>query len=189
MNKKVSCIIPAYNEGPRIKKVLSSVQNHPLINEVIVVNDGSTDNTQKIIGRFKGIKIVSYEKNRGKSYAVMRGIQSSKNNIILLLDADLKNIRKKDISDLLNPVLKNKVDVTISMRSNDFLIFKILGIDSLSGERVFPKKLIKDYRKLEFIPSFGLEVFINERICKEKYSIKVINWSRTENTRKYNKMG
>jgi len=44
-NKIISCIIPAYNEADNIGKVLEVVEGHPLIKEVVVVNDGSTDNT------------------------------------------------------------------------------------------------------------------------------------------------
>jgi glycosyltransferase involved in cell wall biosynthesis len=186
---RVSCIIPAYNEGLRIKKILSCVYNHPLINEIIVVDDGSTDDTQKIVKEFRDIKLVRYPKNKGKSYAVMRGIKLSKYKILLLLDADLNGLNKKEVSDLLNPVLNNRAEATISLRSNTFLIFKLLGIDPLSGERVFHKKLIKNYKRLKYIPCFGLEVFINENILKEKVKLKIIRWNKIKDTRKYKKFG
>ena len=53
MKNKVSCIIPAYNEESRIANVLKVVENHPILDEVIVINDGSTDKTADVIRRFK----------------------------------------------------------------------------------------------------------------------------------------
>ena len=50
--QKVSCIIPAYNEGDRIQGVLSAVYNHPYVSELIVIDDGSSDQTKDVVGRF-----------------------------------------------------------------------------------------------------------------------------------------
>lgn len=54
---RVSCIVPAYNEAQRIGNVLAVATSHPLISDVIAVNDGSTDHTAQIVARFKAVRL------------------------------------------------------------------------------------------------------------------------------------
>lgn len=185
----ISCIIPVYNEGKRIARVLKTVQYHPLIAEVIVVNDGSTDNTEIVIRQFSGIKIISYKKNMGKSYAVMSGIKIAKNNLIMLLDGDLIGLTRKNLTELIMPVQEKKVDVAISLRGNAFLPLKIIGVDFLSGERVFQKNLIPDNNYLKKLPSFAIESYINSKIIKNRNTIKVIPWNNVVHPVKRHKYG
>ena len=84
----VSCIIPACNEAARIGKVLDVVRNHPLLFEIIVVDDGSADNTADV-AREKGVRVVRLATNQGKSHAVAEGIAAATGSHLLMLDADL----------------------------------------------------------------------------------------------------
>ncbi|RLG10132.1 hypothetical protein DRN69_09495, partial [Candidatus Pacearchaeota archaeon] len=89
----VSVIIPAYNEGKNIKKTIESIQqlNYPEEFEIIVVDDGSKDNTlriaQAIAKKDARIKVI-HQKNKGKSAAINNGIKHSKGEFIATLDAD-----------------------------------------------------------------------------------------------------
>jgi len=91
-NPFVSVIIPVFNKGSYIKKTIESVLNLNYKNkEVIIVNDGSTDNSLDICKQYqrKGlIKLISFKKNCGKSYALNRGIKEAKHDLILTVDAD-----------------------------------------------------------------------------------------------------
>ncbi|MFH0876549.1 MAG: glycosyltransferase family 2 protein [archaeon] len=91
---KISCIIPAYNEENSIAKVLQAVKKVRTIDEIIVVDDGSKDNTSKI-AKGLGVKIIKHKKNRGKGAAIKTGIMSSVGDILLFLDADLQSISPK----------------------------------------------------------------------------------------------
>jgi glycosyltransferase involved in cell wall biosynthesis len=190
--KKISCIIPAYNEEKNIEKILSIVT--PLVNgflfEVIVVDDASGDNTKQIIKKFTNIRLIEHESNKGKSRTVADGILASKGDYIFLLDADLRFLTEKNIFDLIEPIESNKADVTISYRRNAWPLFPFKKIDYLSGERIFPKKyFVESIKAMSLLPSYGLEVFINRIIIRNKMSISVVQWPNVENVFNQHKYG
>ena len=111
----VSCIIPAYNEAERIEKVLDAVRLHPLVREIIVVDDASSDNTAQR-ARQKGVRVVRLDGNHGKSYAVAAGIAAASGSHLLMLDADLIGLTYEDITRLILPVMQNETDVSLSLR-------------------------------------------------------------------------
>jgi dolichyl-phosphate beta-glucosyltransferase len=97
MGKEISVIIPAYNEQERIEQTIKSVsfwlKIHHFDYEIIVINDGSEDDTHKIISRLAkrnySLRIKSYRRNKGKGYAVRTGLLDTKSDIVMILDADL----------------------------------------------------------------------------------------------------
>ena len=185
--KKVSCIICTYNEETRISRVLKVVSDHPLINEVIVVDDCSTDNTVKDVLRFKGVKLIRHKKNLGKSLSMRDGCNKTKNDLIIFLDVDLVGLTQNNITHLIKPVIDGLVDMTISMRKNTFFLYKILGHDFISGERVIKKdaalKILKD------VPGYGAEVKINQYILDNNLKFLVVRWSNVTHTTKQKKEG
>lgn len=180
--KKVSCIIPAYNEGERIEKILNIISGHPLIYEIIVIDDGSKDNTKNIVKKFTEINLIEHKVNEGKSKTVADGIKASTGDYVFLLDADLKFLNEQNIIDLINPIENNISSVSISFRRNSWPLFPFKTIDYLSGERILPRSfLIEQIEKISTLPSYGLEVFINKIIIKNKLRIKIIKWPNVEN--------
>ena len=187
---KISCIIPTYNEGERILPVLDVICNNSLIDEVIVVNDGSRDNTSAILIKDKRIKFISYTKNMGKTHAVVLGIKSSRNDVVMTIDADLIGLQKENIDNLILPILSQKADVSISIRGNALAIYKKIGIDSFSGERVFRKDIFGDIDVLsKSLKGFGLETYMDKIIVKNKFKIKIVNWPDVFHARKQEKIG
>jgi cellulose synthase/poly-beta-1,6-N-acetylglucosamine synthase-like glycosyltransferase len=87
---RISLIVPAYNEEKTIRSCVESLQalNYPNY-EVVVVDDGSTDNTLEEVSHIKGIKII-HQENQGKPKALNNGIQASTGEIIVTVDADTK---------------------------------------------------------------------------------------------------
>lgn len=189
IKNKVSCIIPAYNEGPRIRAVLDVISTSPFINEIIVINDGSKDDTKKVVEQYQNVKLISYSENKGKTFAVMMGLLQAKNDIIMLLDADLAGLTRADIGNLVSPVVSKKVDVSMSICQNSLLPYRILGVDFASGQRVFHKKIISDFGMLEQLPEYGLEVFLNNIIIENKLKLKIVNWKKVIAIRKSQKVG
>ncbi len=117
----LSVIIPAYNEEKRIKNTLEDVQRwikeRKIDAEVIIVNDGSLDNTLKVLKEFEEksiFKVISYEKNMGKGYAVKEGMLNARGKIRLFMDAD--NSTTIDHFDLMLPFFEKGYDVVIGSR-------------------------------------------------------------------------
>ena len=118
----LSLIIPCYNEGIKLIKNIDLIKDYLTENniidyEIIVVNDGSKDNTLKILNEIIkencDIKLVSYEKNQGKGHAVKKGIEKSIGDFIIFMDADLST-NLSAINNVLEEM--NNYDVIIGSR-------------------------------------------------------------------------
>ncbi len=114
----ISCIICAYNEAGRIGKVLSAIVGNPIFGEIIVVDDGCTDDTGKLARAHPNVSLISHSPNRGKSYALARGVLAARFEHVMLLDADLLGLHSRHTEALADPVLRGIVDTSISLRGN-----------------------------------------------------------------------
>jgi len=109
---KTAAIIPAYNEGLSIANVLKIVVDHPLIDEVIVVDDGSEDRTS-IIAKQYTRKVITLNENIGKGKALDIGVDSTDAEVMLFLDADLIHLDRDHVTTLLRPVVEGEYDMSV----------------------------------------------------------------------------
>ena len=116
---KISIIIPLYNEDSTIIKLLKKIYSLKKINlEIIIVNDGSTDNSFNLIKNFsrtRKIKIISHKNNSGKGYAIRSAKKHVTGDIVIIQDADLE-YDPRDYFKLINPIKENKFSVVYGSR-------------------------------------------------------------------------
>ena len=186
----LSCIIPAHNECARIGRVLDVATVHPLIDEVIVVDDGSTDNTAAVATEYDSIRLIAKPVNQGKSRAICDGVRAARGSILLFLDSDLVGLTQNDLTRLITPVTSNAADCSISLRGNALLPWRLIGLDYVSGERVLRHDLIASHiETIENLPSFGFEVYVNRLMVSGKCRIRIVRWENVVSPYKSSKYG
>ena len=115
----LSVIVPVYNERNTVAEILRRIRavEVPLQVEVIVVDDGSTDGTDKVLSALEDstVRVVSHDVNRGKGAAVRTGIETARGQLVLIQDSDLE-YDPDDWPRLLDPVIKGKAKVVYGSR-------------------------------------------------------------------------
>jgi glycosyltransferase involved in cell wall biosynthesis len=140
--KKLSILIPVYNEAQTITQVLNMVSEAPcysLEKEIIIVDDGSTDGTSEILANLDtaslNAKIVVHKVNQGKGAALRTAQQHAQGDIILIQDADLE-YDPKEYPELLKPILEERADVVYGSRLSGGKPTRAFKIMHLIGNRL-----------------------------------------------------
>jgi len=196
---KLSIIIPVYNEEKTLKKLLYKVKRVKLPDsfskEIIVVDDGSSDSSPRILRTIQGINFIPHKINRGKGAAIRTGLQNCKGEVIIIQDADLE-YNPEDYPSLLRPILSGRSKVVYGTRlktlplvllgkdktpfvshylGNRFLSF-ITNIlygakltDMETCYKVFKKEIVQ---KIKLVSNrFEIEAEITAKILRQGYSI------------------
>lgn len=178
-------IIPVYNEKNTINEILIRVQAMDMVDEIIVVDDGSIDGTREILQEMDGvghIRVVYHEKNQGKGAAVVTGIKNSEGEVILIQDADLE-YDPRDYPELLKPIEEEIADVVYGSRflggprrptmfwhmvANKILtlmtniLYDNILTDMETGYKVFRRDVVSDMtihaRRFDFEPEFTAKI-------------------------------
>jgi glycosyltransferase involved in cell wall biosynthesis len=160
----VSTVVSAFNEENTIQEVVGPLLYCPLVNEVIIVNDGSTDKTRLNLECFLSmpkVKYIEFKKNRGKSYAMIAGVEASEGEIIVFVDADLQGLESQHIEQMILPLTVGKADMVIGHPTENRLDEKLNPLQMLSGERaLFKRDIIHILENLR-TSKYGIESLIN----------------------------
>ncbi|NLS44421.1 MAG: glycosyltransferase family 2 protein [Firmicutes bacterium] len=186
---KVSVIIPAYNEGARIRRVISAVKRAGLPSEIIVVSDGSTDDTVKI-ARSEGVAVVELLNNQGKGAALKAGVCSTDAEVYVFIDADLVGLTPDHVDSLIRPVVEGAADATLGVfgggRPTTNLAHKMTP--GLSGQRAVKASFLKNLPSIEE-SGFGVEVMLNKHLEKHSAKVERVEFFGVSQIHKEEKMG
>ncbi len=185
----ITAVIPAYNEEKTIEKILIEVKKVELIDRIIVVSDGSRDNTADIARR-QGVEVIELTKNIGKGGALKEGIDRCKSDIILLLDADLVGIKTTHIDCLLRPVIDREVDMTLGLFDKGRLStdFAQWVTPYLSGQRAVRRYILDGILDMN-ITRYGIETAMTKYVKKNNIAVKKVSLLNLTHMTKEEKFG
>lgn len=183
---KRSFVIPAYNEENFLERTLLAIQRFTDQAEIIVIDDGSDDNTKMIAGQYAD-KLITFAENKGKGFALQAGWQAARGDVIICLDADLGE-SAQEIEVLIEALERGVADLVISVmkpgkragfglvkRRVQAMIYRETGVklaSPLSGQRVFrrnwlPVLLEKDYKRFGVEAQMTLDLLRAGATCAE----------------------
>ena len=167
---KVSVIIPAYNEEETVATVVEVIKKVSFVDEIIVVNDGSSDNTEAEALK-AGATVINHEVNKGKGEALYTGYKEAECDIIAFIDADIHNLTSQKVEAMIMPILEGKTDITKTKFAREsgrvteltakpllnFFFPEISFEQPLSGQFAAKKEILK---KINFEKDYGVDVGI-----------------------------
>ena len=187
---EISAIICAFNEESTIEDVLKAVTDSNLFNEIIVVNDGSTDNTLKNIKEIKksvDITDIHLPENKGKGYAMALGVERASSEIIVFCDADLSGLKKNHFQQLINPIIGNEADMVLGQATETLINYKINPFKSFTGERALLKQDVLTILEEMRTSKFGVETLINLHYQAQEKKVKYVMLEGLKHPTKFDK--
>ena len=187
---KAAVIIPALNEADRIVANVRPALDAALVDVVIVVSDGSTDNTAEIARGIEGVTVVELPFNVGKGGAMCAGVAHTDADVIAFVDADLVGLKSHHIDQILRPLLDRECEMCIGVfRGGKFWSDTGQVITPfLSGQRAMTRQL---FEAVPFLPEIrmGAEVTIHTYAKRLRARITKVVLRGVSNTHKEHKLG
>jgi glycosyltransferase involved in cell wall biosynthesis len=187
---KVSAIIPAYNEAERIGAVIAPLKRVKAVQEIVVVDDGSTDNTAEVAKRH-GVKLVRLEENKGKAAALDAGVRATTGDVLLFLDADLVGLRPDHVEKLISAYREGDAEIVIGVfkEGRAATDFSMKIVPFLSGQRVLSRRVWEKLQHAVEEMDFGVEVAMTKIAFKEGWKQKRVELEGVSHVRKEEKRG
>ncbi len=190
--KRVSVLIPAHNEEKYIFETIDAIKKIPVINQIVVVDDASADNTAQLAVK-AGARVISLPKNMGKGGALNKGLEHITEEVIALIDGDLGS-SAIELTKLAAPVLADEADMTIARfpkarKKGGFGLVKGLarkgiklftGLEvaaPLSGQRVLKRQVVEALGGFE--SGYGVEVGMTIDVARKGFRIREVEVDMT----------
>jgi glycosyltransferase involved in cell wall biosynthesis len=160
MNHRTAAIIPAYNEASTIGAVVATLLHSKLLDEVMVVSDGSEDSTG-MIAEEAGARVIQLPRNSGKGAAMLHGLTHTDANVIVFFDADLRGLTVDHIERLVLPVINGARSMNVGIRDRGSFLSKVTTkLPLISGERAMSRQVIEGIPP-KYLQGFMIESALN----------------------------
>ncbi|MDI6769268.1 MAG: glycosyltransferase family 2 protein [Anaerolineales bacterium] len=180
---RIAAIIPACNEAENIGRVLAVLRKVDILNEIIVVDDGSDDTTAEIVHAFIEqycrVRLIQHEVNKGKGQAIFSAWSDTQAGYLILLDADLVNLNPSHIEALLEallaPILAGAADMTLGLflGGRFYTDFAHWAIPWLTGQRGLRAEILNQVSR-DAAAGYGFEVALTVAAQRNGYRTRIV---------------
>jgi len=175
---RIAAVVPAYNEAGRIRSVISAIRDSKATDEIIVVSDGSTDDTYEVAKSEPGVYAVKLIHNVGKGGAMLAGASETDADLLAFFDADLIGLKPHHVRELVEVVANGSADMSIGVFRGGWWLTDLSQrlVPYISGQRVVPRGFFLSIPGLS-TARFGVEMAIGKhaRACGLRVSTVVLH--------------
>lgn len=175
----IAAILPVFNEEHNVSSVLDVLHASSILDEIILVDDGSSDNTHEILNQAaaldRRIQVIRHDQNKGKGQAIFSGWSATSAPILLLLDADLKDLTPEHIQALVAPVVDHRADMTLGLFQGGHFSTDLSHrlTPFLTGQRGLRAELLKNISH-EAASGYGFEIALTVTASQHNYHTRVV---------------
>lgn len=179
----ISAIVPCYNEEMRVAETLEALLGCPSVDEIIAINDGSTDDTLGILKRFGDkVRIIDLGENEGKGFAIAVGVEEARGGIVVFLDAHLLNLKDSHIRGLTEPLIMGEADATLGIS----LPKEVSPLWPWTGQRGYFRESLLPHLEEMKKTRFGAETYLNDAFKGKR--VRLVRLKGLIHLPKYQKM-
>jgi hypothetical protein len=179
----IGVVIPAFNEAENLNGVLATIQATDWLAQVVIVNDGSSDDTLQIVRacaeRDMRVQVVDLPINRGKAGAMLAGVQTLQTDLVIFLDADLINLKPQHLMSLQTPVISDQCEMSIALfrhgRFRTALSHRLTP--NLSGQRCMWREAAEHALGPIAGSRFGVEMGLTRYAHQHHWRIQRVYWT------------
>ncbi|HCG98833.1 MAG: hypothetical protein A2074_07915 [Candidatus Aquicultor primus] len=188
--KSVAVIVPAFNEERHIGNVLNILKNVDVVDEIIVVSDGSKDRTADVARGF-GVQVIERTVNGGKGAAMQAGIETTDADIVAFIDADLIGITREHIENMIIPLIQDdELYMTVGRFTSGRISTDLAQamVPFISGQRAVKREFLKGLPDLK-ATGFGVEIVITQHAKQNKFKVREVLIPEATQVTKEEKLG
>jgi len=184
----VCAIVPAHNEEVTVGHVVQVLLASPVLTEVMVVSDGSSDQTVSV-ARGAGARVIETVKKGGKGQAMLFGLAHTQADIVMFFDADLIGLTPQHVEQLVRPVLDGKLVMNVSLRDRGKIVTRLTQhLPLISGERAVRRDILKKIPP-RFMNGYMIEIALNYYCRSRGIAYATVISTGLSFRKKYQKVG
>jgi glycosyltransferase involved in cell wall biosynthesis len=195
--ENIGIVVPAWNEERDINLVLDTLGPIEWLKQIIVVDDGSTDNTlqvaQEYADKFACMRVISLPQNQGKASAMLAGMQAlpSEVDTVVFLDADLSGLTEDHLKLLIDPIKTNQCEMSVAIFKDGYWRTDLSQrfAPNLNGQRCLPRETAERALVPLANSGYGVEIGLTLHARRENWRIQYIDWPGMSHDIKEHKLG